>query len=195
MANSEVTVKINVDVEDAIKQLKAVGREARQTTQSVREAEAQGGTTINVNYTEDSGADPARISAEIAQQIKQVYETGFAVPRGSSKSDFQRELAEYWADKTYGEDLTTVKYRVKPHAQIEGVGVVIDDTSGKLMHQFRYFDGVSTAALTAELARREGVEEYGIDPYVRYELRKFGEHEGGVLAEGTGPARILVVTD
>lgn len=146
--------------------MKAVGREARQATQSVREAEAQGGTTINVNYTVDSGADLDRIGDEISRRIQKVYEGERVLSREETQ------------------------YRVKPHAQIKDVGVVINDTTGEMIHQFRYFDGVSTAALTAELARRMGVEEYEVEPYESYQV-----HTAKKGVTTTGPARILVVTD
>ena len=50
---------------------------------------------------------------------------------------------------------------------------------------------LSTKALVTELAKREGVMEYAIDPYIKYVV----EDETGIYTSETGPARILVVID
>lgn len=50
---------------------------------------------------------------------------------------------------------------------------------------------ISTKDLFDELAKRDGVNNYSIDPHIRYVV----EDETGIYTSDTGPAFILVVID
>ncbi|MEK3975524.1 BC1881 family protein [Psychrobacillus sp. FSL K6-1267] len=85
-------------------------------------------------------------------------------------------------------------YRVKEHVNIIGAGVVVDDSTGTRLTTFS-LDIFSTKALTEELAKREGIEEFTVSPHHGKARLCIENGVQGICTDIEGPARIIVNRD
>ncbi|NEU29935.1 hypothetical protein GN156_03980 [bacterium LRH843] len=70
----DLTVKVNIDVSDALKGLKAVQREAKKTVRVLREVEESRNFNPVINITVNSNDDPKKIAENVKAQINKTSE-------------------------------------------------------------------------------------------------------------------------
>jgi phage-related minor tail protein len=70
---SGMTVKISIDAEDAIKDLKRIARAVKEATQALKELEqCRDGAIVNVHVNAHQKADPQEIVDSIMRSIKPI---------------------------------------------------------------------------------------------------------------------------
>ena len=68
----DLTVKVNIDVSDALKGLKAVQREAKKAASSLKEVEGLRNFSPVINITVNSNEDPNKIAENVRMQVEKL---------------------------------------------------------------------------------------------------------------------------